>query len=472
MNSYFEFNRKSKSHFVLLEKTFPRLESFTISTWIQIHNYLTGSSFFNSEKLLKNNQRLAKRLETTNSDIRSIFSYSLANYKNAISCQITTAVKSKNKNIKRTKVRLNLKLKILESLCILDVKHLYLNELYWFHITFTWNSSDGKVNFYINGKLKAECIDIANHQPISTAGEFVLGQTYADQQSEEQETPDESENAATLNDSSEEDSPSKYEQKSSFLGRLFNFNIWDRAFSAEIVHKLYNDEGLTYCGNATQWSDFRSGTRGDVKMKWPTNLLWKFSKAYQHRSCNHYCNKMIGPVCRESFDKNIRWPSTRGNQTSKLQCFQQQADQYATSDKAIKYAYRECSLQSNQKKAFSRGRDGQPFTDRQKISNRDYSYASLHFQTAAWLTPNVDECVQGPLLELSKEVLSFIRTDNFDDAKIFVYLDQLYELANHVLSILPQKSIFDVAYIIDILFYLTEAQVEYFSFTKTLVPFI
>jgi len=62
---------------------------------------------------------------------------------------------------------------------------LYLNELYWFHITFTWNSRDGKVNFYINGKLKAECIDIANNQPINTAGEFVLGQTYADNQAVE-----------------------------------------------------------------------------------------------------------------------------------------------------------------------------------------------------------------------------------------------------------------------------------------------
>jgi len=223
------------------------------------------------------------------------------------------------------------------------------------------------------------------------------------------------------------------------------------------VRKLYTDDGLAFCGNATQWSDFRSGTRGDVKMKWPTELLWKsakFSKRYQHQSCNHYCNKEIGPVCRENFDSNIRWLLAKGNQTSKIECFPShnlQQHDLNNNNKDIKYAYRECRVQTNQKKALNQKLVENPL--------RDYSYANFYFQTAAWMRPNVDECVQTPLLKLKKEVISFIKTDNFDDAKIFVYLDRLHELANDVLSVLPQKSIYDVAYIIDIIFYLTDALV-------------
>lgn len=75
VNSYFEFNKKSKNHFVLLEKTFPELTSFTISTWLQIHNYFTlQSEFLNTETL---NNEFAKKARSNN-DIRSIFSYSLS----------------------------------------------------------------------------------------------------------------------------------------------------------------------------------------------------------------------------------------------------------------------------------------------------------------------------------------------------------------------------------------------------------
>ena len=68
---------------------------------------------------------------------------------------------------------------------------------------------------------------------------------------------------------------SKFNPHSSFVGRLFNFNIWNYVKNSKSISNLYMDCKLSYCGNATQWSDFRQGTRGEVKMKWPTNLLWK-----------------------------------------------------------------------------------------------------------------------------------------------------------------------------------------------------
>ena len=184
-------------------------------------------------------------------------------------------------------MRLNLTLKILGNLCILDVKHLYLQEQYWFHLTFTWNARDGKVNFYINGKLKAECTNISVNKAIDPAGEFVLGQSYKEPNlnpirptQNPFSHPNYYEEEAMnydLDQSEEMDDQksSNYDQKYSFVGRIFNFNIWDRAFPAELVPRIYNDDNLIYCGNATQWSDFRQGTRGDVNFKWPTNLLWK-----------------------------------------------------------------------------------------------------------------------------------------------------------------------------------------------------
>jgi hypothetical protein len=56
---------------------------------------------------------------------------------------------------------------------------------------------------------------------------------------------------------------------------LFNFNVWSYAKSFDSIIDLYSDCKLSLCGDATQWSDFRQGTRGQVKMKWPTALLWQ-----------------------------------------------------------------------------------------------------------------------------------------------------------------------------------------------------
>jgi hypothetical protein len=98
----------------------------------------------------------------------------------------------------------------------------------------------------------------------------------------------------------EDGKSSSYDQRFSFLGRLFNFNIWDRTFDEKLAQKLWRDGNLVFCGNATQWSDFRQGTIGDVKMKWPTKLLWHksphLSKKYQVQTCNQFCHRLIGII--------------------------------------------------------------------------------------------------------------------------------------------------------------------------------
>ena len=67
----------------------------------------------------------------------------------------------------------------------------------------------------------------------------------------------------------------KFDESLSFIGLLFNFNVWDKEKDRYFISNLFNDCKLEYCGDAIEWSDFRQGTRGDVKMYWPTEILWK-----------------------------------------------------------------------------------------------------------------------------------------------------------------------------------------------------
>ena len=65
-----------------------------------------------------------------------------------------------------------------------------------------------------------------------------------------------------------------FNPKMAFHGKIFNFNIWDFAMDNKngSILGLYHDCTLSACGNVAQWSDFWAGTRGDVKVVWPTTL--------------------------------------------------------------------------------------------------------------------------------------------------------------------------------------------------------
>ena len=256
----------------------------------------------------------------------------------------------------------------------------------------------------------------------------------------------------------DEERNSNFDQKFSFIGRLFNFNIWNLAYKPETIARIYNDARLSFCGNAVQWSDFRQGTRGDVKMKWPTGLLWRgdqFSKSFQKQSCNNYCNKLIGPICREGFDMNLKWPIAKANTTTQLDCSPQ-------SSSAKKYAYRTCTLKNQQVRKMAKKHFNSQLNRNKSDLIVEYSYRNFDFSTAHWLVSNIDECIQEPLLVFKNEVFLFHTTDNFDDSRIHVYLERLYDLTMEIThkSLKLNKSIHDVSTIIDSLYYLISAQVN------------
>lgn len=145
------------------------------------------------------------------------------------------------------------------------------------------------MDFYLNGQLKWTCFNIALNKELNTAGVFVLGQSHQEsffvKQSKKEsiKSPvnesmfhmytDDPNNGFSEN--IDNSATSYFEEKYSFVGRLFAFNIWNHVKNSDSILNIYHDCRLASCGNATQWSDFRQGTRGEVAMKWPTNLLWK-----------------------------------------------------------------------------------------------------------------------------------------------------------------------------------------------------
>ena len=251
-----------------------------------------------------------------------------------------------------------------------------------------------------------------------------------------------------------EDDASVFEVHSSFIGRIFNFNIWQHEKSAHEIHDLYADCRLMHCGDATQWSDYRQGTRGDVKMKWPTDLLWRkeiggcFSEKFQFDSCNNFCNKEIGPICRENIEQNMRWPLTKANVRSLLKCFPLHLND-------SRHAYRECDMHYSGGSSVS-----QVIT----VNGRKDEYSMNRENPAAsWQPANIEECIQEPLLRLKNEVYAFCTTDNFDETQIVTFLEKLYDLSvRHVKLDVKNRSIYDISTLIDTMFYLVNAQVNFF----------
>jgi hypothetical protein len=236
---------------------------------------------------------------------------------------------------------------------------------------------------FINGHHKHTCNRIAQGKELNRAGEFILGQShhpdiYIQRRSKQRveldpksrqllfdlyssdrlSSSNQEDTSADLLAAADPEENSIFEESTAFVGRLFNFNVWDRVPSrvAEFVESIVNDCRLVFCGNAAQWSEYRPGTRGNVKMKWPTYLLWSsgscLNEKYQRDTCNRVCSRDIGPECREHVEKNFRWPKAKLNETVKLRCVPDAntastlLSDVANSVAAPKMAYRYLSINS------------------------------------------------------------------------------------------------------------------------------
>lgn len=331
------------------------------------------------------------------------------------------------------RIRTNFKfmINIFESKCQAEISHLFYKKSFWFHLTLTWSSQSGQMEIYFNGELKSTCFNFAVNKEIKTAGIFILGQSHSENYLSEKNNF-----LNKVNLKANKDKNIFFEEKLAFVGRIFNFNIWNRVIASNLIKEIYNDCKLTYCGTASQWSDFRQGTRGDINLRWSSSLLWNdlscFNETYQQSSCNQYCNKVIGPICREQIYKNILWPMSKENKSVNVKCNPRNPES--------KIAIRYCQKYNK------------------NMYNSDYSHKQA---IASWDEPKVENCIQENILKLKQEVENFYKRDNFDESMIFKYLETLYQFFVQNVKMDPnqKRSIFDISSIIDTLYYLLDAQV-------------
>ena len=84
-------------------------------------------------------------------------------------------------------------------------------------------------------------------QAIPLGGEFVLGQASRAQFS--------------------------FNEQYAFVGQISHLNIWSFVLTGAQVTQIRKSCDLMYCGDAVQWIDLRTGTRGAMKMRWPSGVL-------------------------------------------------------------------------------------------------------------------------------------------------------------------------------------------------------
>ncbi|XP_071498674.1 adhesion G protein-coupled receptor L2-like [Diadema antillarum] len=104
-----------------------------------------------------------------------------------------------------------------------------------------------------------------------------------------------------------------------FLGELSHVHVWNVTLNDSYIHQIATDCTFTYCGNVAEWVDFRSGTRGMVKLRWPSRV---FDECVMNKDddCDSHCSHTIGPQCNQGHDKNILWPRTPTGHNSTRPC--------------------------------------------------------------------------------------------------------------------------------------------------------
>ena len=114
---------------------------------------------------------------------------------------------------------------------------------------------------------------------IPGSGRLILGQT----------TPDEN---------------GQFRTEQSFDGSLAYVNLWNEQLSAEDVADIYNDCQSYRCGNLVQWTQFRVGTRGSARIRWPIDIFDSrcFDDENSGAACEEFCQIVHG-----SFSFHFSW---------------------------------------------------------------------------------------------------------------------------------------------------------------------
>lgn len=119
-----------------------------------------------------------------------------------------------------------------------------VNDGNWHHVCMTWENKAGSWKVYKDGAVQASGSGFKTGYNIKTNGILIIGQ--------------------------EQDAfGSGFNANQNYIGELTDLNIWNRVVSSSEINKLSKS-----ChggkGNVKEWSDFKVGIRGDVRVISPS----------------------------------------------------------------------------------------------------------------------------------------------------------------------------------------------------------
>nr|KAG5692688.1 hypothetical protein BaRGS_028488 [Batillaria attramentaria] len=275
------------------------------------------------------------------------------------------------------------------------------------HIAWSWSSVDGRWQLFLNGGRKDDGVLKGKQKIIPAGGEFVLGQS--------------SRPGVT------------FDTTYALEGDLSHFNIWNFILPPREVLFLASNCTFQYCGNAVQWVEFRAGTRGAIKMRWPSGIFGHegfpcITEKQAAETCDKSCSSQIGAQCNEQIKENILWSRTPANQNVSVPCpGKKDIDEDEDMENVtlpVAYATRSCLLLPNDN-------DG------------------------VWEEPYIDDCISEELLEL-KMKFQQLSGGSLDQTHV---LRMSERLLNHTEEHTYTNPI-DIATVIHLLSVLVESQSE------------
>ncbi|KAL4240048.1 latrotoxin receptor [Mactra antiquata] len=259
----------------------------------------------------------------------------------------------------------------------------------WCHVAWTWSSKDGSWELYINGRRKKRSA-VGKQKHIPSGGEFVLGQS---------PRVDEGFNI-----------------ESAFVGDLTHLHIWKFVLSKKEIQHTKGSCALMYCGDAVQWTEFRRGTRGAMRMRWPSGVITGncFTEEEVGITCNKYCSDTIGAQCNEQIVENIRWTRTPALKVIPVKCPKDVLSREPEGNSSA-YGTRPCYR-----------------TDENE---------------GEWGKANIDNCISPDLRELKYRFQKQLLAEDIPESLL---LERGYELVNHTETHTYGNPV-DVATVIDLL---------------------
>ncbi|XP_055347666.1 cadherin EGF LAG seven-pass G-type receptor 1-like [Paramacrobiotus metropolitanus] len=187
------------------------------------------------------------------------------------------------------------------------------DENQWRHIALTWESKGGSWILYVEGNGIRRGQHFGSGLLLPANGETTLGARSQHYRGRDK----------TLSDEKLREKEQIDAQPSNLQIDISHFNIWSAVLPNKEIRAVQKDCHLRYCGSAVRWTDFRDGTRGALKLKWPSGVHNKkcFGEWIDDEvTCDRFCSAIKGARCRAEMVENIEWPKTNITRKVEVEC--------------------------------------------------------------------------------------------------------------------------------------------------------